>query len=221
MKDHPNVNRIWHKDVIQGSPEWHEIRSGLVTGSVGATLLVNGKSRGGLGAGTITEMYRVAEERMTGIPRENFGSSKGTDWGHEYEPEAIVEYERRELCEVEAIGFVERVEERSGTSPDGLIRNALRGLEIKSYPVNHLKLIDTVGKDDLPTAMKKEWIQCQWNLWATAYEAWDLALFHPRIPQKSRLKVWEILPDPEFFDQMEKRIEIFNTQVDLVIKAHQ
>lgn len=99
---------IFH-DCIQGSPEWHELRKDLWTGSK-AIRLLQGKP----------------------LPRDyEFGGNIHTRRGHALEGIAIQEYERLVRKPVRRIGFVTNtVYPNAGYSPDGIQGKML--LEVKA-----------------------------------------------------------------------------------------
>jgi len=201
----------FHWDIVQGSEEWLKLRSGKITGSVASVLLVNGKDKSGLGAGAFTELYRVAEERLTGTPRDSFGGNRATDWGHENESLAIDLYQAMNFVNVSAIGFVEK-NDLIGSSPDGIIKELKKGVEVKCRPKEHLKLVMT------NEYLSSDYVQCQFNMWCTGYKEWDLIYFHPNLPEKSKIKVFSFKYDKEMISKFEKRTRVFSDLLNQIIK---
>lgn len=189
-----------YEDIIQGTEEWFDLRKGMLTGSVFKTFLVNGKSENGFGTGAITELYRIVEERLTGVPRENY-SNKAMGWGHEYEQEARHHYELNNFVRVKQVGFIKK-SEWIGCSPDGLIGED-EGLEIKCFPTKHIEIADKkeYGKD--------EYIQCQVNLWISNRAAWNLCYYHPNFPESTKMISFRIDPDYELFKILDDRSKVF------------
>lgn len=109
---------IWH-DVKQGTPEWHELRKPLWTGSK-AIRLLQGKP--------------LAEDR-------EWGGNDATRRGQALEVPAIREYERRYKHFVARPGFITNtVYPNAGYSPDGIDSKVL--LEIKAFNgERHEKLV--------------------------------------------------------------------------------
>lgn len=197
---------IFHWDIIQGTDEWRELRAGKMTASVFKTFLVNGKQENGFGTGAMTQLYRVLEERLTGKCRENF-STKGTKWGHEYEPIAAENYEMEYFVKTKEVGFVEK-NEWIGASPDRLIPSIEEGLEIKCFPTGHMQLVEEEmhGKD--------EYIQCQVNLWVTEYKAWNLYYYHPWLPESCNSLRFRFTPDLKLFETFEEKQKLFKSMVE-------
>lgn len=204
----------FHWDIIQGTDEWNQLRCGRITASVVKTLLINGKGEGGFGTGAITELYRVVEEKLTNTPREGFGGNWATEWGHENEELAIELYENLTFYSVDRIGFIER-DEFTGASPDGLIPEIRKGLEVKCRPKNHLEL---VLKNEY---LKDDYTQCQYGLWCSGYDSWDLMYFHPNLTGKAQYKIFEFEPDKKMFGLFEERIDSFSNLADKIIKSLQ
>lgn len=207
------MDSIFHWDIVQGTDEWIEVRAGKITGSVAKTFLVDGKSEGGFGAGAITEMYKMMEERLTGVPREHFGGNKATDWGHTYEPEAAEYYENKHFIKLKSIGFVEKNKDQ-GASPDRLIPSQKKGIEIKCFPIEHIKIADTKKYG------KSEYIQCQYNLWCTGYKSWDLIYYHPNMPTKIKMIEFTFYPDKVMFSQFDERCLMFKRILDARVKKN-
>jgi len=120
----------YHKDIEQGTPEWHELRRGIVTASVVSKLITpTGKIANNE---TVRQLaYQLAAERITGRVAPSFVS-------YEMERGHIEEVFARDLYSkhygpVTQCGFIEtdRLGFRMGYSPDGLVADC--GLiEIKS-----------------------------------------------------------------------------------------
>lgn len=200
-----------HWDIVQGSEEWFKLRCGRITGSVADTFLVNGRSENGFGAGAMTELYRIVEEQLTGEPRITFSGNSATEWGNENEDRAIAFYENSRFITVKSAGFIEK-NKYVGASPDGMMPDIKKGLEVKCRPKNHLELVDKGEYYD------KDYIQCQFNLWCSGYESWDLIYFHPNLPQKSKSKVFTFKPDKKLFDTFEERTSKFIEMIESRIK---
>ncbi len=197
-----DIKPIYHYGVEQGTEEWLELRSGRATASVFNTFLVQGKWENNFGAGAKTQLLRILEERITGKPRASFKSG-GTDYGHEYEPEAVAFYEYTEFKKTKACGFVSRGE-WLGASPDNLVGDD-GGLEVKCLPTQFMEVLETGTCND----HEKFVIQCQFSLWVTGREWWDLAYYHPDFPDKLKMIVFRIEPDESLFETLKERSDTF------------
>ena len=166
---------IYHWDIEQGTPEWHDLRRGLITASAIDCLL----TAGGKPASNETSrktLYKLLGERLTG---ESDGSASTFDMqrGHLLEPYARDIYAQRFGPVVEC-GFIVATlgNVQVGYSPDGLVGDD--GLiEIKSpRPKTHLLslLSDTVPSEYIS--------QCQTGLAVSGRRWCDFISYAPGLP---------------------------------------
>ena len=182
-------------DLIQGTPEWHDQRRGIVTASVVGKLLTptlkvadNDVSRG------LTAT--LAAERITGWTEETAMTSDM--WrGVESEPYARDIYSAHYHQAVE-VGFMRREEGATrpsgawqlGYSPDGLV--GTDGLiEIKAPRAK--THVSTILADEVPAYYMP---QCQAGLLVSGREWIDFVSYVAGMP----LYVKRVLPDPAWFD---------------------
>lgn len=203
MNDLPKIEVF--AELEQGSPEWLQARAGIMTASNAGVLLVDGKRKDGLGAGAVTYAYELAGEILTGKPVEVF-STKHTERGHEREPVLRSEYEFLTGNAVTEVGFVRRG--RFGYSPDGLVANGRRIIEIK----------DRVPKIALPVmaggALSKDEIaQAQFGMMIMGAEGCDFIVGSEGLPTMIR----PLDPDPDIHAKFRERGEALLSLVDEVI----
>lgn len=96
----------------QRTPEWYQIRLGVLSASDAATIAANGK-------GLETLCLHKAMEIVTGLSQESF-VNEDIERGIELEHEARSLYELKTGRLVKEVGFV-KMSERIGCSPDGLV----------------------------------------------------------------------------------------------------
>ncbi len=120
---------IYHKDIEQGTPEWHDLRRGIITASVAGKLITpTGKVANNE---TVRQLaYSLAAERITGRSEPHFQT-------YDMARGQIEEVFARDIYNanystVEQCGFIENdsLGFRIGYSPDGVTENGL--IEIKS-----------------------------------------------------------------------------------------
>ncbi len=99
-------------DIEQGSPEWMNLRLGIITCSEMSAIRSDG-------AGAYTYINGLAFERLTGESSSIFEGNEWTKRGHELEPVARQMYENKTHQSVYMITFVKN--KGFGYSPDGLI----------------------------------------------------------------------------------------------------
>lgn len=129
-------------DIEQGSPEWLEMRLGLITCSEISSIRADG-------AGAQSYINALAFERIAG---ESSSVFEGNDWtkrGQELEPVARQMYEKKTQTNVSMVSFIEN--KGFGYSPDGLIYddeysidNPAGGIEIKvKQPAEQIHILRT------------------------------------------------------------------------------
>lgn len=192
--------------IVQGSPEWFDVRRGKVTASRVPDLVARTKS--GWGASRVNYMAELIAERLTGTSAASY-TNAAMQWGTEMEPEARAAYEFRHDCDVTEIGFVEHPEIlMSGASPDGLVGD--EGLVEIKCP-NTATHIDTLMGQSVPS---KYVIQMQWQMACTGRKWCDFASFDPRMPESMRLFVKRVTRDEHEIMALEKEVKLFLIELD-------
>lgn len=145
-----------YPDIIQGTPDWDDVRRGLVTASaVGALLTATGKVASNEGSRTLTNL--LVAERITGHTDPTF-QSEDMLRGLMDESLATAKYAEHRGVEVGEMGFMTREIDghHIGYSPDGLV--AEDGLiEVKSR--RQKKHLATILADAVPPENVAQ-IQC-------------------------------------------------------------
>lgn len=125
---------IVHKNIEQGSPEWHELRYGKIGGSSLKELMTNE----GKPVRNNAVYNEILAAQFEPYVHEESYISKEMDRGNRLEPMARLAYEDMFGVEVIQIGFAE-LNSFAGVSPDGLIGSS-EALEIKCPSANtHVK----------------------------------------------------------------------------------
>lgn len=195
--------KITH-DVEQGSPEWLEMRLGLVTCSEISAIRADG-------AGAQTYINGLAYERITG---ESSSVFEGNDWtkrGQELEPVACQMYEKKTGIIVEMVSFVES--KGFGYSPDGLIYNEgglVGGIEIKvKQPAEQIHILRT---GEIP---KKHLDQLHGGMSCAELDWMDFVSYCPNLPLFiKRIFAKDIQKEMEKIDSL---VEKYNLQIEEVI----
>ena len=172
----------YYYNIIQGTPEWFDIRKGKMTASH-AQAIANQKT--GLDSyidGMMSELYSRAD-------KEQF-RNEHTDRGNELEEQAANIYAFNNEVELKTVGFVEH-SEYAGCSPDRLVGD--KGLlEIKcpddkayfQFLLKRERAIDT----------KYIW-QMQMNLLITGLEWCDFVAYNPNYDES--IFIYRMYPDKE------------------------
>jgi len=189
----------------QRTDEWHKQRMGKFTASRFGDLMTNSRKKDEvLGATAVSYIYEKAAELLTGERKEIFGAA--LDWGTENEPICKAYFEETTGLTIEEMPFV-AINEYSGASPDGFIKEYLELIEIKCpyNTANHLKTAFEGYIDP-----KYMW-QMQGQMLATGALACRFVSFDPRIKDE-RFKLIEIRveQDLEMQEQLRERLEFAN-----------
>ena len=165
-------------DVVQGSPEWFEARSGVITASEARRII----TPTGAPSHQINALRnQLMAELCTGQPV----AFTKSDWmrrGTELEPEARIAAQLLLDREIFPCGFVYESESRLvGCSPDGRYGEpgdySAGGVEIKCpSPIVH---IDYLLGDELPEEYRP---QVQFSMMVTGAPSWDFISYHPGLP---------------------------------------
>lgn len=185
------------RDLEQGSPEWHDLRAGIVTMSEIQSLLVNGNGPEGFGAGAITYMNILIGERITGESADVFQGNKHTERGHELEPQARRLYQSTTNLECDQVAII--LNHGCGYSPDSLVGD--KGLnEIKTKLAKFQ--VEIILSDEVP---KEHIAQCQGGLWLSDREWIDFVSYCPGMP----LFIKRMERDEKMIRKMQERTKTF------------
>lgn len=192
------------RDITQNTPEWEAARCGLLTASAFSDVLAKGQ-----GKTRRTLLYKLAGERITGKPAENYRNGY-TDRGHEAEDQALAWFEMTTETTVDKVGFVRCNERRVGCSPDGLIGED-GGIEIKSV-APHL-LIPILESGEFPSEHRA---QVQGSLWVTGRKYWECVAFFPGMPP---FKVRAERED-RYIAELAVAVKEFNAELDALVARY-
>ena len=187
-------------DCEQGTDEWLTARLGIVTGTGFENIVTAGGKKSG---SQIKYMAKLIEESILGLPEKSFKSAS-MERGNELEPLARMAYEFETGYSVQQVGGVYLDENREVmVSPDGLIPELHKGLEIKCPKMStHIQYT-------LEGCLPSEYvIQVQANLWVTGYDTWDFVSYCPEY-QKQTLFLLTVERDPVLMKAFDKYIPEF------------
>lgn len=131
-------------------------------------------------------------------------SNKFMDRGTELEPVAIDLYEKMTFTKVDNGGFYST--ENLGDSPDGRVGSGC--IEVKSViPNTQWKRIKSQKFDST-----YKW-QIQGHLLIGGFEWCDFISYCPEMPEAHRLFIDRVYPDPEMFESLKKRLDLFEAEI--------
>ena len=187
-------------DCEQGSEEWLQARLGIPT-ATGFENIVT--ATGKKSSAQNKYMAELIEESIIGLQDESF-KSRFMERGNQLEPLARSAYEFITGNAVTQVGGVYLDENKEVmVSPDGLIPELKKGLEIKCPKMStHIRYL-------LEGGVPSEYvIQVQANLWVTGYETWDFVSYCPEY-QKQPLYIFTTHRDQALMTAFNKLIPQF------------
>jgi hypothetical protein len=143
------MSLITYPHVVQGTPEWDDLRRGMVTASVVGQLVTAKTLKVAANPESRNLATLLVSERITGFTYPTYvGADMERGW--EDEPRAIEAYSQDRSKPVTEMGFMVREEAwgRLGYSPDGLVDDAGVLLEVKSRRPK--KQLATILADEVP-----------------------------------------------------------------------
>ena len=186
-------------DCEQGTEEWLIARLGIPTATGIESIVTPTGRKSGAWTGYLAELVAESIEGLT----EDFKSPEMLR-GNQLENQARMAYEFETGNDVIQVGGVYRNADKDMMiSPDGLIPNLRKGLEIKCPKMKtHIKYI-------IEGVVPSEYIiQVQASLWVTGYDTWDFVSYCPEY-QKQTLFIHTKKPDPVLMKAFDKYIPKF------------
>lgn len=199
--------------IEQQTPEWLQMRVGIVTASRMSDVMAKLKRKDGEAAARANYKKEIVYEILTGRAFDTY-VSPAMEWGIENEPLAKAAYEHANGIEVLDGGFFLHDEiSKFGASPDGLVESDGL-LEIKC-PTSAVHL-DTLMSKEIPDAYTWQMlaeIECSGRKWC------DFVSFDPRMPKHLRLFQKRLERDEEKIKQMRDEICTFLLEVIELLKG--
>lgn len=192
-------------DIIQGTPEWKQLRAGKATGSRIADIIA--KTKSGYSASRKNYLAQLVNERF-GVFKEGF-TNAAMEHGTDTEPLAREYYELETGALVEQVAFVDHPTiAMSGASPDGLVGSDGL-LEIKSpNSATHFEyLIENV----VPEQYKP---QMAWQMACTGRKWCDFVSYDPRVPEALQYFQIRYVPEDGYIQMLESEVIKFLDEVD-------
>ena len=189
----------------QGSEAWHQARLGIPTASQFDRIITASGTASKQATGYLAELLA---EHITGQAGDGYQSSD-MQRGVELEPAARACYELESGNDVVQVGGVYLDESRSVmASPDGIMPELRRGLEIKSPKLStHIRYI-------LEGVMPREYLlQVQGGLLVTGYDSWDFVSYHPDYTPQTTW-ILNVKRDEKIIAALEKHLRAFVARLE-------
>lgn len=196
--------------VLQGSPEWHQLRIGKATASRVADIIRKGKG-GALSLSRARYAGELVAERLSGLPTVGFKSAD-MEWGNQTEAQARDAYAFYRDADLVEVDFVDHPSiGMTGASPDRLV--APDGLLEIKCPATHTHIATLFGEPIDPDYI----VQMQWQMACTGRAWCDWASFDPRLPESMRLHVRRVDRDNARIAELERAVVDFLNEVRLTV----
>lgn len=197
-------------ECAQGTQEWKEARTGVITASRFRDATETTK-KGEATAKAVSYLAQVAIERISGEPSDEGFVTWQMRRGTELEPVARLMYESRSGAFVTEAGIAVTDDGKFGYSTDGLVDDD--GLiEIKCV-ASPEKIIHIVTTGDV-----SEYIhQMQGGMWITGRKWCDFVLYVPQLRSVGKeLFIRRIKRDDDFIEVMEQKLMSFEREVSSI-----
>lgn len=195
--------------VIQGSEEWHNLRTGRITGSNFPLLMKKPRGKGvEWSEGQLTYLRKVAAEILTGVSDESDYKNAAMEWGTVQEDSARIEYSDIIMKTIRSAGFFE-YSDLIGDSPDGIIGDT-GVIEIKC-PTSQVHLLNWLDNEQF--FEKHKW-QLYGHMLCSGRSNGALISYDQRMPDDRRMVV--VKPPEGYLDDVNKLEERINKAAELI-----
>lgn len=167
------------------------------------------------GDGSMTYIFEVASERITGTPAKAETSSAATQWGIDHELEAQLYFQAatgKKIIESDTL-----TNKFMAGTPDGNIEGESCGFEIKC-PYNsgiHLKNLFMKNQVDLITMHPDYYWQIMSYMWLAELPEWKFCSYDPRFKGASRMLILNIKREDYQIKLLEERL----TEANLILES--
>lgn len=192
----------------QGSPEWLEARTGVITASRFKDA-VDALKNGTPSAKSVSYAAQVAIERISRTPSDEGFTTWQMRRGTELEPTARMEYEviTGNLASESGLALTE--DGVFGYSTDGFVGDD--GLIEIKCPASPEKIVAIWATGDLAEYIH----QIQGGLWITGRKWCDFIMYCPQLePVRKQLFLRRVERDDNFIDDMVEKLLAFKARVD-------
>jgi putative phage-type endonuclease len=197
---------------------WLNARKGCVTAS-NVHKIMGIKGEPSKSTTRDTYLYQLVAERLTGSVTEH-PPTAAMKRGIEYEPDARRWYANR-YGEVREVGFVflDADKREAGCSPDGLVEDTDRGLELKVLmPPGHCRMLRKYRKSGEAALEAQHRLQVQYCMWVTGLPRWDLVYYEPPTTNLP-VKVIEMQADEKLHAKFAEVVGAFCAEIKEVVET--
>jgi hypothetical protein len=211
------------------SQEWFKKRLGKVTSSTIWNLIVEPKEKAKKDAGELSStskeylLSKVAE-KLTGVRRDF--QNDATAFGVEQEANAISLYELETGYSVSQTGYIEKITDWYGGTPDGYIEKENGIIQVKcpyDYK-NHLSNLLTDSVELFKAKHREYYWQCMSDMFVTGANWCDFVSYCPDMPADYKLSILRIKRSEEDIEILSHKIseayKFFNSVINKLADKH-
>lgn len=207
----------YHRDIIQGSDEWHQVRLGILTASEMKHVITAKTLKTADNETARQHVWELAAQRISGYVEPSYiGDDMLRGW--EDEIKARAKYEEHTGQEVEEIGFItnDKWGFTIGYSPDGCVVGTKGGIECKSRRQKY-QVQTVVEWHRLKTVPSDFLIQLQTGLLVAEWEWIDLVSYSGGL----HMPIMRVYPDLKIQDAIVEAATVFEGKVSEAVKDYE
>lgn len=205
-----------HRDLIQGSPEWHSARLGILTASEVKHILTANTLKPADNDKTRAHVWEIAAQRISKYVEPSYiGDDMLRGW--EDEILARAKYEEKTGQTVEGVGFItnDKWGFTLGYSPDGCVVGTKGGIECKSRRQKFQ--VQTIVEWHREKTVPVDFIlQCQTGLLVAEWDWLDLVSYSGGL----HMAIMRVYPDAKLHEAIVNASGAFEAKVQAAVKDY-
>lgn len=207
----------YHRDIIQGSAEWHQVRLGILTASEMKHVITAKTLKTADNETARQHVWELAAQRISGYVEPSYiGDEMLRGWSDEIKARA--KYEEHTGQEVEEVGFItnDKWGFTIGYSPDGCVIGTKGGIECKSRRQKY-QVQTVVEWHRLKTVPSDFLIQLQTGLLVAEWDWLDLVSYSGGL----HMPIMRVYPDLRIQEAIVEAATVFEGKVAEAIKDYE
>lgn len=207
----------YHRDIIQGSDEWHQVRLGILTASEMKHVITAKTLKTADNETARQHVWELAAQRISGYVEPSYiGDEMLRGWSDEIKARA--KYEEHTGQQVEEVGFItnDKWGFTIGYSPDGCVVGTKGGIECKSRRQKY-QVQTVVEWHRLKTVPSDFLIQLQTGLLVAEWDWIDLVSYSGGL----HMPIMRVYPDLKIQEAIVEAATVFEGKVTEAVKDYE
>lgn len=207
----------YHRDIIQGSDQWHQVRLGILTASEMKHVITAKTLKTADNETARQHVWELAAQRISGYVEPSYiGYDMLRGW--EDEIKARAKYEEHTGQEVEEVGFItnDKWGFTIGYSPDGCVVGTKGGIECKSRRQKY-QVQTVVEWHRMKTVPSDFLIQLQTGLLVAEWDWIDLVSYSGGL----HMPIMRVYPDLKIQEAIVEAATVFESKVTEAVKDYE